>query len=793
MSTNEEITRLTGTLVWKTDNRPLLAFQKNLTKVHSMLSEFSTLANKKFNIKVTLDAKSLRAQLDRAANAKVVFKNFAVDVAALDLVQSRMKEKLDNTRINLKNIKINMSSTMAERAGLRKQIEGMAAQVRIGAMMTSANATLRQWKIETEQKFKLHLNADISRSKLFRNAAASLKAVVARLGTIRITGEGSKVRLSVDKEHLKAEIAAVLAQIKKEVKIKIDLNSTVSGRGSRGSSGGSGGMGRRGHGHSVVGEGWGLAQDFLPGLGAAYAIGELNKTNQAIQGQRNALLSVTGNQKDADATQKRYEQMGNEIGFNTLKNSPVFVKMLAAGQGTGFTQPQSEKIFKNMAEYGRTMGLTDQNMHLALMAVERMMSKGQIYSRELKGELALQFPGAEAMMAKAMHMTIPELIKAMKGGKVTALDALPEFAELLHQQAIKGGALQKSEQSSAANQSRMDNAFTKSVTSFSDGGFERAMSAFFGAVAGGVEKAQPLIKALGAAFLFLMRPVVALINILGDLAQKWPDMAAGLGLSNKQLAILAVTAIGLMSPLGTLLLALGGIALVVEDLVSFSKGKDSIFGKLLLGLDDEKLKNVFMLGEAFTEAKDAVEGMFTALKDLIAQVVGTADKDAFSSGIGWYFDQIIIRTQDAMLVIRNLAHSITSLAHGDFKGAWEGIKDNVSIAAHDNLPNRVLSMLPMGLGDDVNNRYNAQTVGLNNAMTDRLGGVSQRQGLMNTAATGAQDITDSLGVSAATFTGPITLSFPNLINGNPSDIEQAVGRVMSTSLQLVRANQKEVK
>lgn len=622
---NEEIARLTGTLKFNVDARALVTFEKRLASVEGKLRAFSELANRKFNIKVTLDAKTLRAQLDKAMNAKVVFKNFSADMTALNNLQKSICEKLDRTPIKLNNVKINISEVMAQRAMLRQHLGSVSIAAKVSLNFKEANASMRTWKKNTEQRFKLHLNADISMAKLYRNASRSLKTISAKLGTIHL--KTPKIQLSVDRAHLRAEIASVLAQIKREVRIKIDLNSgPVSGR-----------MRSRAAGHSGKGLGrfaafealGGLGMAAIPGLGALMGFQHLNETNQKIQGMGTGLLSVTGNKRDADATQKRYDAMGKEVGFDTLKLAPVFLKMLAAGEGTGFKQSQSEKIFKNMAEYGRVMGLTGQNMHLALMAVERMMSKGQIMSRELKGELAIQFPGAEALLAKSMGKTIPELLAAMKKGLVKS-DVLNAFAEELHKKAMMGGALQSAEQQTAAQQARLHNAETLSVKNFANGGFDRATNSLFKEAADSLEKMQPLVTSLGTAFELLSKPLGAVMDIFGKLGESLPNIAAAFGLTSSQLTMMGIAAGILIAPFGTLAVIFSVLALAIEDLIGFSEGKDSLFGRWLK--DTPAAQASFNeLSNSVKELSKNLDGVFKQLGDLGPALKGLSFSDMLVS------------------------------------------------------------------------------------------------------------------------------------------------------------------
>lgn len=601
----EEIARLTGRLVFQADYRTLITFEKRLASVEGKLRAFSELANRKFNIKVTLDAKTLRAQLDKAMNAKVVLKNFHVDMGALALLEKRICDKLDRTPIRLNNIKINISEVLAQRAMLRQQLGNVHIAAKVSLNFKEANAAMRAWKAQTEQRFKLHLNADISQAKLFRNAARTLKAVSARLGTITV--HTPKIKLSVDRQHLRAEIAAVLAQIKREVRIKIDLAGRVSGspRPARAPL-----AERRG----MFGGGLGMGLGALGGYSAFAGLSHLNQVNQQQQGQKMAMLSVTGSKEAGEATMKRLEAMGEDIGFNTLKMAPSFIKMIASGKGSGFTQGETEGVFKAMTEYGRVMGLNTEEMKGSLRAVEQMMNKGQIMSEELKGQLGERFPAAVSLMAKAYGKSVPQLLKDMKDGKVDS-KVLLKFAKVIAEEARVGGALGLSKMSTAANQGRAENAMNKSIESFSAGGFNEASSAFFASIANAFRSNQPTFHALGETFNMITRPILALVEIGGTLLRILPAIAGAFGITTAQLtSFLAVVGVAAL-PFGALALGIAAVALAVEDLIAFSEGKDSLFGRWI----DEipAAKTAFEdLRTTFLDLSGTMDGIFLQIKDL---------------------------------------------------------------------------------------------------------------------------------------------------------------------------------
>lgn len=667
MAITEEIARLTGTLAFNVDLTGLHTFQAKLAGVETKLREFVALTNQRFNIKVQLDSAGLKASLDKAANSKLRFNNVSVSTEALARVVGSVTERFARMPVVLKNIKIDVSSVLAQRATMRTQLESVNVGVGVVLRMNNATTKLREWKKLTEERFKLYLNADISGAKLYRNAAHTLKTVGARLGTFTVTSP--KIKLTVDRAALRAEIASVLEQIKREVKIKIELNSRVSGGGGprMGAAASHAGAGMAG---GLVGGGMGFMRGLVPGLGAAYAVAKLNELNQQMKGQDLALTAVTGSKENGQAAKKRLRVMADDIGFNAREMAPSFTKMIASGEASGFGQAKSEKVFKAMAEYGRVMGLSSEDMKGSMRAVEQMMNKGQIMSEELKGQLGERFPAAIALFAKSQKMSIPQLMDAMKKGLVKS-DALEAFAETLAKEARKGGALEGAKQSTAAQQQRMGNNISDSVESFSDGGFDAATARFFKTVADALSKSQPMIKSLGLAFEVLMTPINATIKLLGELAALWPDIAKSMGFTSGQFSALAVAAGIFLLPLGGVVVTLGLLAVALEDLVRYAKGDKSIFG--------DWVKDTPMAQEAVDKLKAAWESLKTSITGTAESITTLLEKMGLLSKetAGVNFSPTFISTLDKLSSILNALsaaiEAVGKITSGDFGGLGDSL------------------------------------------------------------------------------------------------------------------------
>jgi tape measure domain-containing protein len=574
----EEIARLTGTLKFNVDARPLAAFEKKLAGVTTMLQQFGAAANKKFNIKVSLDSRTLRAQMEKAVNTKIVFKNFQASDTALLEVSKKICEKLDKTPIRLSNIKVDVADLIAQKRFMRTLLGQMQVKLPVTISMKEAEKQLRDWKKGTESKYKLKIDADISQAKFIKNVKESLMAAKGKIGAMQIDLKDPKLKLHVDQAALRAQIRAAISEHQFTVRTRV---SNTGGGGSRSRSVREGAIGG-----GVAGAGMGFMRGAIPGLGAAFAFSQLNQINQQMQAQQNAMTAVMGSEQAGQQQSAWVKSLSDTIGMDYRQVAPSYNKMLASGQTSGMSTESVQNIFKGVSEYGRTMGLDSESMKGSMRAIEQMMNKGQVMSEELKGQLAERMPGAMSAMAEAAgfgtdEKGVAKLMDAMKNGDVKSTAVLEKFSKILSERARAGGALDKAMESTAAQQARMNNAFSDLVASFSKAGFDAGMGRFFKAMADAMRDADPGIRSLGEAFNMLIEPVAAVINVVGVLIGLIPKIGALFGLTGAQVTALGVAFGLMMSPIGMVIGAIGVLGLALDDLIGFAEGKDSLFGRWL--------------------------------------------------------------------------------------------------------------------------------------------------------------------------------------------------------------------
>lgn len=770
MANEKVIATLVGRLKFEADNRPLLAFEKRLDSVNAKMQNMFAMANKRISLKVGLDTKSLTANLKVAQQTRLVLNNMRVSKEAIAMTMAQIGKALASTPITIPSIRIPMAALTAQKKLMRDMLESTTIDLPVDVRLRQADKALRDWKARTEKRFKLYIEADISKQKFFRNVQQSIKYATARIGAMRI--QTPNIKLTVDRAALRTEIQSVLRQIEREAKIRIDLTGNVKG----GQRSGSSGVQPR---HAMMAGGLtGAAahagRGFIPGLGGAFAVTQLNRMNQELQAQRLALTAVTGSEEAGAEQQKWFRQLADNLGIHERATLPSYTKMLASGTTSGFSTDEVQNIFTGISAYGRTMGLDSEAMKGTMRAIEQMMNKGQIYSEELKGQLAERAPGVISAMAEAAgfdpendKQAIPKLFKKMEDGELMAKDVLEKFSAILLDRAKQGGALEKAMASTAAEQGRFNTAFDDMVKEFAAGGFDQGIASFFREASVAMKEATPLVRALGAGFNAAMQPVNAFMRLVGSFGALLPGLAANLGMSESGLIKFGAVALLNLTPLGRLVTLFSSLVLAAEDFSVFLRGGTSKFGEWFNQLSPDKQELLNKFGVSLRELGGALAG--------IAEMVFTGWSGIFgyfeSGGMGWIVIDAITKLANALT---NLLNSLKALSDGNYSMAGESLDKFAAdgsiwnMARGNNNGNNSMSRLyDQFMGNQPNT--NTQTM-----MRDR-----QIQGTSMMAPQQVQHIEN------------LTVEFPNVTNGD--EAYEVFNKRLNDMMTRTKANLLETK
>lgn len=626
------------------------------TKIEGLSRTEICLKNVKFD-KTVLPL--LQAKLSKLGSTRIRVVHIEATPAALAAAEKRIEDKLSLARISIKDVKIDLRALRAQKTLMRNLLESTTIDLPVDVKLRAADKTLRDWRKKTAEKFKLYIEADISKHKLLRNIRRSLDYVMGKIGVIRLITP--KITLTVDRVALKIEIAEVLKEIEREAKIRIKLTGDVSG--DRGGRGDGGGPGRRGaFGGGLAGAAMAGGRGFVPGLGGAFAIAQLNKINQELQGQRMAMASVAGGKEEGAVQQKWVKDLANEIGMDYRAVTPAYTKMLASGKTSGMATEEVQGIFQGVSEYGRVMGLDSESMKGSMKAIEQMINKGQVMSEELKGQLAERMPGVVSAMAEAAGFgtgddAVAKLFAAMEEGSVKSRDVMGEFADILARRVED--TLEEAKKSTAAEQQRFLGQFADSVLVFAEGGFDRALAQFFRLSSESMREADPLIRALGGAFEILLKPLNATIRLVGKFGEALPGIADRLDMTEDGLISLGIAALANLTPLGRMITLFSGLVLAIEDVLVFLDGGESVFGKWFEALSPEKQATMEAFGNSMVNLAASVATVAGMVWEGWSGIFGYFE----DSGAGWSVVKTVTSLAEALT---KLVDVLVRMRDGDF-------------------------------------------------------------------------------------------------------------------------------
>lgn len=204
----------------------------------------------------------------------------------------------------------------------------------------------------------------------------------------------------------------------------------------------------------------------------------------------NTLKVATGSAEAAARETAFLRQESEKLGLQFATTSQQYAKLSAAAAGTALQGQATRDIFLGIAKASTVLGLSADQTGGALLAIEQMISKGNVSAEELRGQLGERLPGAFQIAARAMGVTTQELDKMLVKGEITATRLLPALAAELEK--TFGAQAQEAAQGLNAKINRLDNAFTDLKTAIGNTGLLELLSS-------GIELATRFTNALSGA------------------------------------------------------------------------------------------------------------------------------------------------------------------------------------------------------------------------------------------------------------------------------------------------------
>lgn len=166
-------------------------------------------------------------------------------------------------------------------------------------------------------------------------------------------------------------------------------------------------------------------QNAIVGLGTSFL-----DVNRSVEQLMLGLKSVSGSIESANSEFAFLTSVALKTGLSIDTLGQNYLKLTAAAKGTVLEGARSRELFTQVSNALMKLGSDSVNTTRAINALAQMMSKGQIYSEELKGQLAEAIPGALNIMARALDLSVQQMLNLMEQGLLTS-DALVLFGNQL--------------------------------------------------------------------------------------------------------------------------------------------------------------------------------------------------------------------------------------------------------------------------------------------------------------------------------------------------------------------------
>jgi len=157
-------------------------------------------------------------------------------------------------------------------------------------------------------------------------------------------------------------------------------------------------------------------------LGAISGVAAVIQTAKTEQQTMAKLLAVSDNDVHAAAEEFKYlREQAERLGLYLPDLAKTYSSFAISAKASGMQVDEMRFVFERLAEAGRVMNLSNDDMDGVFKALTQMISKGTVQAEELRGQLGDRLPGAIVMAAKGYEGGMREFVKQMEQGNVEAI------------------------------------------------------------------------------------------------------------------------------------------------------------------------------------------------------------------------------------------------------------------------------------------------------------------------------------------------------------------------------------
>ena len=160
-------------------------------------------------------------------------------------------------------------------------------------------------------------------------------------------------------------------------------------------------------------------------------ISSLVNTTREAGRARVVLRNISTDTREYARSLKFLAELTDKYGTDLIGTTEAFAKFKAAATPAGIAMAEQERIFSNISKAMASFGISGGEAALTMMAITQMMSKGKISSEELRRQLGERMPVAMQAMANAAGVSMSQLDKLLKEGKLRSAEIMGKFSDEL--------------------------------------------------------------------------------------------------------------------------------------------------------------------------------------------------------------------------------------------------------------------------------------------------------------------------------------------------------------------------
>lgn len=269
------------------------------------------------------------------------------------------------------------------------------------------------------------------------------------------------------------------------------------------------------HQSSVLQAAMGTFQAAVGGLSLVGFAQSIYETGAAYQSLQRTLGSVAASQEEVASHLQFIDQLTTKMPISIEAAATSYKKFAVAAGLSGMSIKDTQETFENFSTGFSAMGLSVESQKYAFIALEQMVSKGQVQMEELKTQLGDHLPGAVQLMATALDVPVAKLMKMIEAGEVTS-DAIIKMGKTVKTQF--SAAAEAAVNSTQGQFTALQNAWWKFKDAIFNSGFDSALGAMAKSLADimSSDKAIAFAKRLGDAFSRAFEAIAVGVAVLAD-------------------------------------------------------------------------------------------------------------------------------------------------------------------------------------------------------------------------------------------------------------------------------------